>query len=65
MLSKMTKFKSGKIISFEYSSDNLFILFFGDMFISIYDESNNKVLVFYKFYAYLWYLALFVIDKAL
>ena len=35
---------SGKIISFEYSSDNLFILFFGDMFISIYDESNNKVL---------------------
>ena len=34
---------NGKIIAFEYSSDKLFILFFGDGFIVGYDEDDNKV----------------------
>ena len=34
---------SGKIIAFEYSSDKLFILFFGDGIIVGYDEDDNKV----------------------
>lgn len=33
----------GKIISFEYSSEKLFILFFGNNTIDIYDENEEKV----------------------